>query len=406
MRVVVSERGEPCSCARGGSEPHGLVTQPLTPSSTRRLHKPYPQEKKRRDKSPANYRTTTPQPRARAGPRRTPAASHSRSPGPASVRPAAARADALPRPRSSRLPRNRGRRRTASASSRRRRCWAGASPASRGGARGARRRSARARGAPPGAGLLILCAAWLCTEIWGRAARPPSRAPLRNPPWVVDGLGAAAPALLRASRFPRGKSQRAANLTEQGLFETPSSRPCVKGSSARPTGGPAVPAWPSYFGGLVPLLYELVQLVDAGICVRRRTVYRSRLHSLRLHRTWRPLMSPPRDTAGSAAPRQAQQPADAGHNQKSTTFRNGTTEEGWFYPTPAALKAAADVRGTRAARESCCLRSIRRPRAQATPRPTTRTSSSIPITRTAWCTASEGARVPPRLTCVCDPQRS
>ena len=55
-------------------------------------------------------------------------------------------------------------------------------------------------------------------------------------------------------------------------------------------------------------------------------------------------MSPPRDTAGSAAP-QPQQPADAGrYNQKSTTFRNGTTEEGWFYPTPAALKAAADVR--------------------------------------------------------------
>ena len=45
-------------------------------------------------------------------------------------------------------------------------------------------------------------------------------------------------------------------------------------------------------------------------------------------------------------------------------------------------------------------------RAQATPRPTTRTSSSTATTRTAWCTASEGARVPPRLTCVCDPQRS
>ena len=34
------------------------------------------------------------------------------------------------------------------------------------------------------------------------------------------------------------------------------------------------------------------------------------------------------------------------YNQKATTLRNGTTEEGWFYPTPAALKAAADVRGT------------------------------------------------------------
>ena len=77
-------------------------------------------------------------------------------------------------------------------------------------------------------------------------------------------------------------------------------------------------------------------------------------------------MSPPRDTAGSAAP-QPQQPADAGrYNQKSTTFRNGTTEEGWFYPTPAALKAGADVRGARAARESCRLRTTaprQRPRA-------------------------------------------
>ena len=240
-------RGEPRELVRGASEPHGLVsTQPLTPS-TRRLHKPYPQEKKRRDKSPANYRTTTLQPRARAGPRRRPAASHSQNLMKASARRAAARADAPRRPRSSRLPRSRGRRRTWSASSRRRRCWAAASPASRGGARGARRRSARARGAPPGAGLLILCAACLCTEIWGRAARPPFRLTVRVPLWVVDGLGAAAPALLRASRFPRGKSQRAANLTEQGLFETPSSRPCVKGSSARPTGGPAVPPWPVRF---------------------------------------------------------------------------------------------------------------------------------------------------------------
>ena len=79
-------------------------------------------------------------------------------------------------------------------------------------------------------------------------------------------------------------------------------------------------------------------------------------------------MAPPRDTAGSAGTHQPQQPADAGpgrYNQKST-FRNGTTEEGWFYPTPAALKAAADVRGTRAARESCRLRTTaprQRPRA-------------------------------------------
>ena len=63
-------------------------------------------------------------------------------------------------------------------------------------------------------------------------------------------------------------------------------------------------------------------------------------------------MAPPRDTAGSATPHQQFQQADAPgrYNQKST-FRNGTTEEGWFYPTPAALKAAVDVRGARAARE-------------------------------------------------------
>ena len=115
-------------------------------------------------------------------------------------------------------------------------------------------------------------------------------------------------------------------------------------------------------------------------------------------------MAPPRDTAGTHQPQQA----DAGrYNQKSTTFRNGTTEEGWFYPTPAALKAAADVRGTRTVSSSEYGASIDlRPRAQATRKPITRTSSSIRTTRTAWCTASEGARVPPRLTCVCDPQRS
>ena len=63
-------------------------------------------------------------------------------------------------------------------------------------------------------------------------------------------------------------------------------------------------------------------------------------------------MAPPRDTAGSAGAHQQPQPTDAPprYNQKAT-FRNGTTEEGWFYPTPAALKAAADVRGARAARE-------------------------------------------------------
>ena len=62
-------------------------------------------------------------------------------------------------------------------------------------------------------------------------------------------------------------------------------------------------------------------------------------------------MAPPRETTGSAGAHQPQ-PADAGrYNQKSTTFRNGTTESGWFYPTPAALKTAADVRGARAAQE-------------------------------------------------------
>ena len=61
-------------------------------------------------------------------------------------------------------------------------------------------------------------------------------------------------------------------------------------------------------------------------------------------------MAPPRDTTGSAGTHQPQQADAPGYNQKST-FRNGTTEEGWFSPTPAALKAAADVRGARAARE-------------------------------------------------------
>ena len=70
-------------------------------------------------------------------------------------------------------------------------------------------------------------------------------------------------------------------------------------------------------------------------------------------------MAPPRDTAGSTTPhQQPQQPADAPgrYNQKSTTLRNATAEAGWFYPTPALCKAGADVRGARAARESCRLR--------------------------------------------------
>ena len=48
------------------------------------------------------------------------------------------------------------------------------------------------------------------------------------------------------------------------------------------------------------------------------------------------------------------------------------------------------------------------PRAQATPRRITRTSSSTATTRTAWCTASEArlpALSPLGLTCVCDPHR-
>ena len=67
-------------------------------------------------------------------------------------------------------------------------------------------------------------------------------------------------------------------------------------------------------------------------------------------------MAPPRDTTGSAGAHKHFEPAEkpGRFNQKST-FRNGTTEEGWFYPTPAALKAAADVRGASAARESCRL---------------------------------------------------
>ena len=71
-------------------------------------------------------------------------------------------------------------------------------------------------------------------------------------------------------------------------------------------------------------------------------------------------MAPPRDTTGSAGTHQQFQQADAPgrYDQKSTTFRNGTTESGWFYPTPAALKAAADVRGARSARESCRLRRL------------------------------------------------
>ena len=63
-------------------------------------------------------------------------------------------------------------------------------------------------------------------------------------------------------------------------------------------------------------------------------------------------MAPPRDTAGSTTPPQHFQPAAPGRYNQKSTFRNGTTEEGWFYPTPASLKAAADVRGARAVSSS------------------------------------------------------
>ena len=61
-------------------------------------------------------------------------------------------------------------------------------------------------------------------------------------------------------------------------------------------------------------------------------------------------MAPPRDTAGSAGAHQPQSADAPGRYNQKSTFRNGTTEEGWFYPTPAALKAAAAVRGARSAR--------------------------------------------------------
>lgn len=59
-------------------------------------------------------------------------------------------------------------------------------------------------------------------------------------------------------------------------------------------------------------------------------------------------MAPPGDTPGPAAVQQPQTDA-------RSAFRDGTKEDGWFYPTPAALAAAAsagakDVRGTVAAR--------------------------------------------------------
>ena len=115
-----------------------------------------------------------------------------------------------------------------------------------------------------------------------------------------------------------------------------------------------------------------------------------------------PPMAPPRDTAGTHQPQQAD--VTGRYNQKSTTFRNGTTEEGWFYPTPAALKAAADVRGARAAREFFPTAAPRSLRAQATPRRITPTSSSTVTTRTAWCTGSEARAPSPLNLCLRSPE--
>ena len=142
------------------------------------------------------------------------------------------------------------------------------------------------------------------------------------------------------------------------------------------------------------------------VCTCRQSLPSVQPSSSRVVGTAELPMAPPRDTAGSAGTHQPQ-PADAPprYNQKSTTLRNGATEEGWFYPTPAALKAAPDVRGTRAARESCRLRTmIQRPHAQATRRPTTRTSSSTRTTRTAWCTGSSTRAPSPLNLCLRSPE--
>ena len=94
-------------------------------------------------------------------------------------------------------------------------------------------------------------------------------------------------------------------------------------------------------------------------------------------------MAPPR--AHCRLCRNPATPTSRRAGAKKSTFRNGTMEEGWFYPTPAALKAAADVRG--GARGAVILRpSMPTSRAQATFMPTTRTSSSTQPNYAAWCT--------------------
>ena len=122
-------------------------------------------------------------------------------------------------------------------------------------------------------------------------------------------------------------------------------------------------------------------------------------------------MAPPRDTTGSAGAHKHFEPAEkpGRFNQKST-FRDGTTEEGWFYPTPAALKASADVRGARSAQE------FFRPSRSDVPTRRQRRGllPALPVRfelhvrhGAPRVTSRAGALFPCSLglTCVCDPNR-
>ena len=186
----------------------------------------------------------------------------------------------------------------------------------------------------------------------------------------------------------------------------------MKGSSPRPTKGPPVPPWPVRFWEGIAMS-PLPQPLRASLCVASGFFAFQLLHTFfigtgaahgaaarhgRLDNT--PSAAPTADRrAGALQPKGHDLPQrDHGRglvlpDTRGAQSRGGRTRHA----------CGAGILSSSAPRLS--------PRAQATPRRITPTSSSTVTTRTAWCTASDEACGRPSrllrlgLTCVCDPQR-
>jgi len=217
-------------------------------------------------------------------------------------------------------------------------------------------------------------------------------ASIRVPLWVVDSLGAVLPALLcRLSLLPRFDGTG-------GSFESRSMRPCVKGRSPRPPLERWSRSWSVGFGRAItkgpspwPLVACVVRncrqplsslrhplFVLALVCRPRSSPWRRRetLQALQ-----EPLSSPSKPTRRGVTTRNL--PSATGPRKRVGSIRRRRRS------SPRRTSAARARRGNPVG-----LRRLDNVRAQATPRPTTHTSSSTRITRTAWCTASSVSRSP------------